>query len=986
MGEKFKLFDEQEASLVLVERGQLCFGIVLSYLLCLNCYPNTLRMMRKLYAILLLAGMFACQGPGSDSGESFSVDFEKFELENGLDVVFHIDRSDPVVAVALTAHVGSAREKKGRTGFAHLFEHLLFLESENLGKGGLDKLSARIGGSGANGSTNRDRTNYFQTVPKDALEKMIWAEADKLGWFINTVTDPVLAKEKQVVKNEKRQSIDNRPYGHTSYVVDKHLYAEDHPYNWQVIGSLEDLQNATLDDVKEFFRRWYVPNNVTLTISGDFDIEQAKEWVHKYFDEIPRGPEVEPLPKKSGELQDIVRLSYEDNFARLPELTLTWPTVEMYHPDAYALEILTQYLAYGKEAPLYKEIVEEQKLSSRVSMYQSSSELAGETSLSIRAFADKDLEDVLAAIEMALGEFEANGIPARDLQRIKAGQETGFYQSLSSVLGKGFQLAQYNIFAGDPGYISEDIERTLAVSADDVMRVYKKYIKGQPYVATSFVPRGKLELALENSEKAEVVEEKIIAGAEESFDASLTADYKRTPSTFDRTVEPPYGESPQVNVPTVWEDELENGLKVYGIESREVPLIQFNMIISGGPLFVATEKAGLANLTAEMLTRGTAEKTPAELEAAIDLLGASINAYATREGIRINVSTLARNYEATLDLVEEIIFSPRWDEAEFDLLKKSILSSLKQQQASPRSISSNAYRKLIYGESNPRGRNILGNEISVNSLTLEDVKAFYSDYSAPNITRMHVVGAISQSELMASLSGKISSWASLDIEVPNYETPAGPTASKVYFVDVPGAKQSVLSIGYPALAATDADYYPATVMNYILGGGGFASRLTQELREGKGYTYGIRSSFSATSVPGPFTISSGVRSNVTLESVQLVKEILSQYGDTYTEKDLETTKGSLIKGNARAFETLGAKLSMLENISSYGWAYDYIKQNESIVENMTVERIQELANKYANPDKMYWLIVGDAETQLPRLSELGYGDVILLEENKKEAI
>lgn len=207
----------------------------------------------------------------------FKVDYEKFTLSNGLEVIFHIDRSDPVVAVALTAHVGSAREKTGRTGFAHLFEHLLFLESENLGKGGLDKMSARIGGAGANGSTNRDRTNYYQTVPKDALEKMLWAEADKLGWFINTVTDPVLAKEKQVVKNEKRQGVDNNPYGHTSYVIDKHLYPEDHPYNWQVIGSLEDLQNATVPDVKEFFRRWYVPNNVTLVVAGDFDNAQARK-------------------------------------------------------------------------------------------------------------------------------------------------------------------------------------------------------------------------------------------------------------------------------------------------------------------------------------------------------------------------------------------------------------------------------------------------------------------------------------------------------------------------------------------------------------------------------------------------------------------------------------------------------------------------------------------------------------------------------------
>jgi zinc protease len=225
----------------------------------------------------------------SSANSAINIEYNKFVLDNGLEVVFHVDRSDPVVAVALTAHVGSARENQSRTGFAHLFEHLLFLESENLGKGGLDKMSARIGGSGANGSTSRDRTNYFQTVPNNALEKMIWAEADKLGFFINTVTEEVLAKEKQVVKNEKRQSNDNRPYGHTQYVIDKNLYPEGHPYNWQVIGSLIDLQNSTLQDVKDFFKSWYVPNNVTLVIAGDFDEAEATAWVHKYFDEIEAG-------------------------------------------------------------------------------------------------------------------------------------------------------------------------------------------------------------------------------------------------------------------------------------------------------------------------------------------------------------------------------------------------------------------------------------------------------------------------------------------------------------------------------------------------------------------------------------------------------------------------------------------------------------------------------------------------------------------------
>jgi len=319
---------------------------------------------------------------------------ERFQLANGLNVVFHIDRSDPVVAVVLAAHVGSAREEPGRTGFAHLFEHLFFLDSENLGPGGLDAMSARIGGSGANGSTSRDLTDYLQTVPNDALEKMIWAEADKLGYFINTVTDAVLAKEKQVVKNEKRQSVDNRPYGHTGAVISSALYPADHPYNWEVIGSLADLDAATLSDVQNFYRRWYTPDNATLVVAGDFDPAQARAWIEKYFGEIARGSGVPtPQPRPSG-LRQTVRLMHEDGFAQLPELTLVWPTVERGHPDEAALDMLQTLLTDGKAAPLNAVLIDEKKLTSQVGFGSQNSQVAGEAYLTVRAFDGVDLDAV----------------------------------------------------------------------------------------------------------------------------------------------------------------------------------------------------------------------------------------------------------------------------------------------------------------------------------------------------------------------------------------------------------------------------------------------------------------------------------------------------------------------------------------------------------------------------------------------------------------
>ncbi|MFK7924597.1 MAG: M16 family metallopeptidase [Bacteroidia bacterium] len=918
----------------------------------------------------------ACQQPTASTGPK--IDFQKFELDNGLEVIFHEDHSDPVTAVALTFHVGSAREKTGRTGFAHLFEHLLFLESENLGKGGLDKMSSRIGGSGANGSTSRDRTNYFQTVPKDALEKMIWAEADKLGYFINTVTEPVLAKEKQVVKNEKRQRVDNAPYGHSSYVTGKNLYPDGHPYNWQVIGSLEDLQNATVDDVKEFYRRWYVPNNATLVVAGDFDPAEAKAWVEKYFAEIPRGQEIAPMEKRPVSIAQNKYLYYEDNFARVPQLGMTWAGVHRYHPDSYALDVLSSLLADGKTSAFYKTHVEKYKLCANANIYSQNSELAGEISLLVRAYPGIDLDSVKMANSEAFALFENDSFSDADLARVKAGLETNFYFGLSSVLSKAFQLAQYNIFAGDPGYLQKDIEKQLAVSREDVMRVYNQYIKGQNYIATSFVPRGQAELMIEGSTLAEVVEEKIVAGAEEEFVLTDEIEYERSASSFDRSIEPSYGPTPSLTPPSVWQGQTTNGLKLYGIENNELPLVNFNLRLKGGLLLDDPAKVGVANLLANTLDKGTQSKTPAELEAAIEQLGAYIQINANSESIEISGSTLKRNFKATMALVEEILLEPRWDTAEFSLAKQNTLSRLVQQESQPSSIAGREYYRLIYGEDNILSKNIEGYYESVSNINLTDLQAYYNQYFSPTAADLLIVGAVKQNAVNQAITKIGKDWEAKTVEIPSYPMPAPITASKIYFYDVPGAKQSEIRYGYLAVSADAPDFYPLQVMNYRLGGGSFASQLTQELREGKGYTYGIRSNFRGTSIPGPFTISSGIRSNATYDATALVQSILRQYGPTFSEADLETTKSFLLKSNARAFETLNAKEGILANIADYAWSPDYVLQRQEIVKGMTVERIQELASKYIRPDQMIYLIVGDAETQLDALEGLGYGKAVLL--------
>ena len=381
---------------------------------------------------------------------------------------------------------------------------------------------------------------------------------------------------------------------------------------------------------------------------------------------------------------------------------------------------------------------------------------------------------------------------------------------------------------------------------------------------------------------------------------------------------------------------------------------------------------------ARMMMLGTKRKTPVELEDAIKQLGASINVSAGTEDVRVRVNTLAKNYAATMALVQEILLEPRWDAKEFALIKQSVISQIRQQEANPNAVAQNQYNLLIYGKENIRSRSILGTIESVNAITLDDLVAFYNKSITPAAANIHVVGALGKTAITNSLSSLNKKWNGKAVEIPKYATPKPPAKSTIYFYDVPDAKQSVIRFGYPALSATDKDYYPAIVMNYILGGGGFASQLTQQLREGKGYTYGIGSNFSGTKNAGPFTIASSVRTNVTLESAQEIKNILENYGKNFSKNDLQTTKSFLIKSNARAFETSNAKINMLENISGYGWKYDYVKDREKIVNEMTVEEIKRLSQKYLDANKMIWLIVGDAKTQLARLKELGFGEPVLI--------
>ncbi|MFZ4522192.1 MAG: M16 family metallopeptidase [Bacteroidales bacterium] len=934
--------------------------------------------MKKL--ILLLLTIVALFRPGySQQKSELNIDFEKYTLSNGLDVILHIDRSDPIVALAIRFHVGSNREVEGRTGFAHLFEHMMFQRSENVPEDQFFKIIQNAGGT-LNGGTNYDGTTYYEIVPKNALEKILWMESDRMGYMINTVTEKAFNNQQNVVQNEKRQNYDNQPYGFTSWVVATNLYPKGHPYSWTVIGEMEDLKNATVEDVKSFHEKYYIPNNATLVLAGDFDVKTAKKLIEKYFGEIKPGNPVtdpKPVPVK---LENTKKVYHEDNFAKASQIRMTWPTVEAYNDDSYPLDYLARLLSVGKKAPLYKILEKEKKLSSSQRAFNGSMEIAGTFVISATANEGVSLNDIEKGIYESFTLFEKEGFTDEDVERIKASTETDFYNGISSILGKSYQLSQYNEDKGDPAFYKTDIAKIKSVTKSDILRVYSKYIKDKPCLMTSFVPKGQLNMIVAGSEKANVKEEVITDAAQVETKDKAEEPIAKTLTKIDRSVMPADGPDPSLTLPLVWNTKLQNGLQVFGIEQNELPLVEFSMELKGGHLLDPIQKPGLANLVCELMTEGTKNKTPLELEEALDKLGASINLMASSNSITLSGNCLSRNYTQVLALAQEILLEPRWDDAEFTMVKTRVLNMIKRQKANPATLARNEFNELIYGKAHIFATDRMGTEESVSAITLDDLKSFYATTFSPSVATFEIAGSITREKVMASLQSLATSWKTKEVTFPSYALAAPLQQSKIFFVDIPGAKQSVINIGCLGLARQDKDFFPATVMNYKLGGS-FNGNVNLVLREEKGFTYGARTGFSGGILPGSFMASANVRSSATEESVQIFKDLMTKYSTEVSAEDLEFTRNSMIKGYARNFETLGDKINMLSNISLYNLPVDYVKGEQSVIQKMTLDELKALAKKYIDPAKMYYVIAGDAKTQLKELEKIGFGEAEVV--NKK---
>lgn len=918
---------------------------------------------------------------GVEKKKEFKIPYEKYVLANGMNVILHVDRSDPIAAVYVVYHVGSAREVQGKTGFAHLFEHLRFNESQDIPQGMWFKKLQTAGASNVNGSTSNDVTNYYEVIPKNAVEMALWMESDRMGFLTSKVNQETFVTQQNVVQNEKRQG-DNRPYSQSQYMSTKLMYPATHPYGHTVIGELEDLSAASLQDALDFHAKFYGPNNATLIVAGDIDVAQTKKWIEKYFAEIKSGVALKPLPPMPITLNETVRAYCEDNLANAPRLSMEIPTVEDYNKDADALDFFGRIFARGNKSPLYKVVVEEKKLALSVFARQSSSELAGSFSISITALPNTKLSEVEAAVKEAFLRFEKDGFTDKDVERQKAGIEYGFYRQSGSVLSKAMRLGDYNTFKGSPDYMTTDFKNRMSVTKDDIWRVYNKYIKNKNYLITSIVPSGKADLAASDSKLWTVAEESIDKQGTKKKEI-VASKYVPIPSKIDRTIEPVKGPDPVVTLPKIWEDKTINGIPVYGIKQSELPLVEFSIILKGGMLLDNPNMIGVGSLTARLMNQGTKTKTPIELDEAMQDLGANINIYGSKEFIQVSGSCLASKVNETFALAKEMLYEPRWDEKEFALAKRQTIEGLKRTETSPASIGQSVFSKLVYGTDNILFNEAAGTIKSVEKITLDDLKKYYAQYFAPSVAKISIVGDITQEKAVALFNG-LKDWPAKEVSIP---TISGITSAKpgIYFIDIPNAKQSQVLAGHAGPSFIDPDYYKAVVINYKLGGD-FNGILNMILREKKSFTYGARSGFSGASYAGQFLASTAVQSNATYETTQIIRDEMKKYTEGIAKEDLDLVKSTLLKSNSGRFETLQQLNEMLASVVLYNLPFDYIKQREAIVQKMTPEEHAKLSQQFIHPDQLIYLIIGDKATQFEKLKTLGLGDPILLDKDGKPAL
>lgn len=913
-------------------------------------------------------------------GNELVIPYEKYVLPNGLTVVVSEDHSDPVVYIDVTYHVGSAREQIGKSGFAHFFEHMMFQGSDHVADGQHIKMVSEAGGQ-MNGSTTEDRTNYFETVPANQLEKMLWLESDRMGFLLDAVSQKKFEIQRATVKNERGQRIDNVPYGLAFQTINQTLYPYGHPYSWPVIGYLEDLNRSNVNDLKNFFLRWYGPNNATLTIVGDVKTADALKLAEKYFGNIPGGPKVDHASFPPVTLDKDRYVSYTDNYAKLPLLAIVYPTVPNYSKDMAALQCLAQVLGQGRTSVMFQQLVKNQT-ALQAAAFPLFNELGGMLFFQVIPAPGKSLSDMEKLFRAALDSFEKNGVTDEDVQKFRGSRESQLINGLQSVQGKGVQLAAFQTFTGNPNKIADLLKMYSSLTKGAVMAAYNKYIKGKGAVVLSVLPKGQeaLVAAPDNFK----IDSSHYAAPNYGYDQLK---YVKAKDKFDRSKTPGIGANPVVKVPAFWRKDLANGAKVIGTQNTEIPTITFSLTIPGGHLASANDmsKAGLASFFADMMTEDTKNHTAEQLATELQKLGSSVMVSSGIDGITYTVQSLKKNFDKTLLLLQERLFNPKFTEQSFNRIKQQTLQGLRQQKSRPAVVANNVFAKLNYGSNNILGISEDGTEETVKNITLQDIQNYYNHYMTSVGAKVVVVGDITQQEVLPKLSflDKLPK-KKIDLPKPQDVAPAI-DKTKVYLVDIPKGAQTEFRVGYATGLKYDAtgDYYKAFLTNYPLGGD-FDSRLNLTLREEKGWTYGASSRFSGNEYSGEFQFGSGIKAEATDSALAETMSILKNYVQNGpTQEEVAFMKNAVGQSDALRYETGPQKAAFIRRILDYNLPANYTQKQAEILKSMTPEQLHALAAKYLNPDKINILLVGDKAKILPGVQKLGYEVVELDTEGNK---
>ena len=919
--------------------------------------------MRYRASALLLASIVAAAAGGqslraADEGAGIpKLAFEKYRLDNGLEVILSQDRRLPLVAVNLWYHVGPANEEPGRTGFAHLFEHMMFQGSRHVAPDAHFSLLEGAGASEINGTTDFDRTNYFETVPANQLALALWLEADRMGFLLEKIDEGMLANQKDVVRNERRQWLENQPYGIVGERLMHTLFPEGHPYYASVIGSHVDLQSARLEDVRGFFRQFYAPNNASLAIVGDFEAAEAKALVEKYFGPLKRGPDV---PKPDVETPPVTserRVTVTDT-VELPKVHMAWLTPPVFQPGDAEAMVAAALLGQGRSSRLYKRLVYEKQLAQSVNARQNSLLLGSTFEIEAIARPGHTAEEIEAAIDAELAALVAEGPDSEEVERARNGIESEIVRGLERLGGFGGvadRLNLYNHYLGDPGYLAQDITRIRNVRSDAVRSFAEQYLRKSSRVVVHGLP-GKKELPPDPP-------------AEPAPSSSTAMEGINAAEPW-RAEPPPAGPSRALKLPVPTEIALPNGLTILLVEQHDLPVVSANLVIRTGGGANPSDLPGLASFTAAMLDEGTATRSALEIADEAARLGAEFGTGSSTDGSVVQVRSLAKTFPEALALAADVALNPAFPPEEIERQRKSRLAALVQQRENPAAVAQRVTLAALYGPEHPYGYTELGTEASNRKIDREAMHAFWKQHFVPNNAALVVAGDVTAGELKTLATRVFGAWETGTPPAPSTPPPA-PTRARLVIVDRPGSPQTELRVAKIGIARDASDYFPVQVTNTILGGL-FSSRLNLNLREDKGYTYGARSTFISLKSPGPFMAGAGVRTDATAPSiVETLKEIRRMSEAPPTAGELTLAKDALVRSLPGEFEATGTIVNNFQNVYVYGLGLDYFARYPERVAAVTAADAQEAARRHLVADQLVVVAVGDRAAILPAIDKAG---------------